>query len=165
MIRKALEKDIVGIHRLLGQVLLVHHNIRPDIFKKEGAKYTNNQLKDIINNPQTPIFVYVDDNDNVLGHLFFQVINNKETSNTHGYTTLYIDDICIDKNSRHKSIGTALFNFAKEYAKTIGAYNITLHVWTGNNDAEAFYKKMGMTSQYTSMEMIMSPATFQQRFS
>ncbi len=155
MIRNAQEKDIKKISDLLGQVLLVHHNMRPDIFKKEGAKYTEEQLREIINNPLTPTFVYADENDNVLGHLFCQIENREETSNTNKYKTLYIDDICIDERCRHRSIGTSLLNYAKEYAKSIGAYNITLHIWEGNNDAMTFYSKFGMKPQYTSLEVIL----------
>ena len=43
MIRRAIEKDIPKIIDLLGQVCLVHHNGRPDIFKV-GTKYSREEL-------------------------------------------------------------------------------------------------------------------------
>ena len=44
-IRRAQEKDMDGINRLLCQVLAVHHAGRPDLFKKDTKKYTDAQLR------------------------------------------------------------------------------------------------------------------------
>ena len=38
-IRRAQERDMEGINRLLFQVLTVHHNGRPDLFKENVKKY------------------------------------------------------------------------------------------------------------------------------
>lgn len=41
LIRKADRNDIPEINSLLRQVLSVHHDGRPDLFKKEAKKYTD----------------------------------------------------------------------------------------------------------------------------
>ena len=69
--------------------------------------------------------------------------------------TLYIDDICVDENARGKHIGKALFEFVRNYAQSIGCYNITLNVWEGNDAALCFYRNMGMHVQKTTMETIL----------
>ena len=56
-IERAQESDIKEINRLLFQVLEVHHKGRPDLFKGNSKKYTDEQLKAIINDDNTPIFV------------------------------------------------------------------------------------------------------------
>ena len=43
-IRLAQEKDIPKIENLLEQILLIHHEGRPDIFKATGKKYTAKEL-------------------------------------------------------------------------------------------------------------------------
>ena len=43
-IRRANEKDIKGINKLLCQVLMVHHNGRPDLFKADVKKYNVDDL-------------------------------------------------------------------------------------------------------------------------
>ena len=58
MIRKATIADIEGIDLLLSQVLEVHHDIRPDLFKSNTRKYTDEELKTVIEDPDRPIFVY-----------------------------------------------------------------------------------------------------------
>ena len=70
-------------------------------------------------------------------------------------TTLYIDDICVDEATRGKHIGKALYEYVRDYAKSIGCYNITLNVWEGNDAAYSFYKHMGMQVQKTGMETIL----------
>ena len=53
-IRKAQETDMPGIDRLLEQVLAVHHQGRPDLFRAGRCrKYTDEQLREILQNEQT----------------------------------------------------------------------------------------------------------------
>ena len=61
MIRKAELKDVDKISKILRQVGKLHHDIRPDIFK-DGTKYTDEEIRKIIKNDNTPVFVYVDKN-------------------------------------------------------------------------------------------------------
>ena len=48
-IRKAEEKDIPRIIELLGQVLQIHADIRPDIFIPGTTKYTVEELTELLN--------------------------------------------------------------------------------------------------------------------
>ena len=152
MIRKAEIKDMEAVNNLLRQVLMVHHAGRPDLFKAQGKKYTDEELKDIFSNPDTPVFVY-EENGAVLGYAFC-ALQHQESGSLMPLTTLYIDDICVDERARGKHIGKALFEHVKAFARENGCYNITLHVWECNPGATAFYKALGMKPQYTSMEMI-----------
>ena len=45
MIRLARAEDIPRLQELLGQILLVHHHARPDVFKSEGSKFTDDRLR------------------------------------------------------------------------------------------------------------------------
>ena len=47
-IRRAKETDMDGLNKLLMQVLMVHHNGRPDLFKPNAKKYTDEELTEII---------------------------------------------------------------------------------------------------------------------
>jgi ribosomal protein S18 acetylase RimI-like enzyme len=69
--------------------------------------------------------------------------------------TLYIDDICVNEQSRGQHIGKSLYEHVRDYARSIGCYNITLNVWEGNESAYQFYKNMGMRIQKTGMETIL----------
>ncbi len=152
MIRKANKNDIGRIIELLHQVNMVHHEIRPDLFKSYTTKYNEQELEALLDNDSKPIFVY--DDGEVLGHAFCQITDVKNHKLLQDAKTLYIDDICVDEKARGKHVGKALYEFVRDYAKSIGCYNITLNVWEGNDPALSFYKNMGMKVQKTGMEEI-----------
>lgn len=153
MIRKAETKDIKGIIDLLYQVDAVHHGIRPDLFKGNTPKYDEKALEAILSDGSKPIFVF--DEGKILGHAFCQITEIKNHRLLQDIKTLYIDDICVDEATRGKHIGKALYEYVRDYAKSIGCYNITLNVWEGNDSAYSFYKNMGMKIQKTGMETIL----------
>ena len=153
MIRKAEKKDIQGLINLLYQVDAVHNGIRPDLFKGNTSKYTEQELEELIDDDSKPIFVY--DDGKILGHAFCQINEVKNHRLLQDAKTLYIDDICVDEHSRGRHIGKALYEYVYNYAKSIGCHNITLNVWEGNDSAYNFYKRMGMHIQKTGMETIL----------
>jgi ribosomal protein S18 acetylase RimI-like enzyme len=153
MVRRAIKKDIPRIIELLHQVNMVHHVIRPDLFKPYTTKYNEQELKAIISDDCKPIFVY--DGGTVLGYAFCQITEVKDNQLLEDIKTLYIDDICVDENSRGKHVGKALYEYVRDYAKTTGCNNITLNVWEGNTPALQFYRNMGMQVQKTTMEVIL----------
>ncbi len=152
MIRKAEARDLDAVNDLLGQVLRVHHEGRPDLFRPQGKKYSDEELLGIFADPRTPVFVYEEDG-KVLGYAFC-VLQKQTSLNLMPLTTLYIDDICVDEKARGRHIGRALFEYVKAFAREQGCYNITLHVWECNPGAAAFYRSLGMQPQYTSMELL-----------
>lgn len=151
MIRKANENDIPRILELLHQVNMVHYGIRPDLFKPNTTKYSAPELQALLNDTSKPVFVY-DDDGSVLGYAFCQVTEIKDDILLQDIKTLYIDDICVDEESRGKHVGKALFDYVCGYASSIGCRNITLNVWEGNDPAYCFYRNMGMQVQKTTME-------------
>ena len=154
-IRQAKISDIPGLNRLLHQVLMVHHHGRPDLFKAHVTKYTDEELIDIIENPLTPIFVAVDEKEEMLGYCFCihtQHLNNNILTDI---KTLYIDDLCVDENIRGQHIGSALYQYVVDWAKAHDYYNITLNVWSLNESAMKFYEKCGLVPQKVGMEKIL----------
>ena len=153
MIRKAAKEDIQRIIELLHQVNMVHHVIRPDLFKPHTTKYNEQELEAMLDDDSKPIFVF--DDGMVLGYAFCQITEVKNNQLLEEIKTLYIDDICVDENARGKHVGKALYEHVLEYARSIGCNNITLNVWEGNEPAQRFYRNMGMQVQKTTMEIIL----------
>ena len=154
-IRKAEERDIPQIMELLGQVLQIHADIRPDIFIPNTTKYTNAELIDMLKEETKPIYVAVDENDRCLGYAFCQLKKQPFSNNMVQLTSLFIDDLCVDKNTRGQHVGRTLFEYVKSEAKKLGCYEVTLNVWEGNTSAEKFYEKMGMKTKERQMEYIL----------
>lgn len=153
-IRRATVKDTDAINALLRQVLEVHHKGRPDIFKSDTKKYTDEELEKIISDDSKSIFVALD-GDIVKGYafcVFQQYINNNILTDI---KTLYIDDLCVDKNFRGQHIGKQLYEYVIDFAKKNGCYNVTLNVWSCNENALRFYEKCGLVPQKIGMEKIL----------
>lgn len=154
IIRRAVEADIPVIDKLLYQVHKIHSDIRPDLFNKGTKKYTDEELRSIIADELTPVFVAEKDG-MVLGYAFCihqQHINN---NNLTDIRTLYIDDLCVDEASRGMHVGRALYDHVISYARENGYYNVTLNVWAGNDSAMRFYESVGLKVQKVGMEKIL----------
>lgn len=151
MIRRAENRDVGALKRLLGQVLEVHAKIRPDVFVSGTTKYSEDELVGIIANDRTPIFV-CDEGGEVIGYAFCQA-SDVSGENLVTKKSLYIDDLCVDEAARGKRVGERLYRAVVDYAESIGCDEITLNVWEGNDGARRFYEKMGMKVRKTTMEV------------
>lgn len=148
-------RDMEGLDRLLLQVLTIHHNGRPDLFKSDTKKYTDEELAEIIRDDSRPIFVAADENERVLGYafcVFQQHVNNNILTDI---KTLYIDDLCVDETCRGEHIGQKLYEYVLDFAKSGGCYNVTLNVWACNESARKFYESRGLAVQKIGMEKIL----------
>lgn len=154
-IRNAEEKDIPRIIELLGQVLKIHADIRPDIFIPDTTKYTAKELTALLQNEEKPIYVAVNEEDVCLGYAFCQLKKQPFSNNMVQFQSLFVDDLCVDQWARGQHIGESLFEYIKQKAKEMGCYEVTLNVWTGNTSAEKFYEKMGMKTKERQMEYIL----------
>lgn len=153
-IRRGEAGDLAGINRLLEQVLMVHHKGRPDLFKSGAKKYTDGELLDKLGDDATPIFVAVDGRC-VLGYVFCVMQSHPDDNILTDIKTLYIDDLCVEEESRGRHIGRLLYEYVLDFARGQGCYNITLNVWECNPGARKFYEKCGLAPQKTGMEKIL----------
>lgn len=153
-IRRAVYSDMDGINNLLRQVLEVHHNGRPDLFKSGVKKYTDDELKKILDDDNCPIFV-CDDNGKVVGYAFCVIKQYLNDNILTDIKTLYIDDLCVDENCRGKHIGKSIYEYVLGYAKEIDCYNVTLNVWALNESAIKFYESCGLVPQKIGIEKIL----------
>ena len=154
-IRRAEEKDISKIKDLLGQVLELHASIRPDIFIPGTTKYRDDELQEMVKDDQKPIYAAVDDNDQLIGYAFCELKQQPFSNNMIPFTSLFIDDLCVDASARGMHVGQQLFEYVKKEAERLGCYEVTLNVWEGNDSARHFYDKMGMRVKESMMEFIL----------
>ena len=154
-IRKAEEKDLDQVLELLSDLLELHAALRPDIFIPGTTKYTKEELLDIFVNDETPVYLAVNDDDEMMGYVFCVIQDPPFTTNMKQLKTLFIDDFGVLEKYRGRHIATEMFEFVKEEAKRRGCYNVTLDVWEGNDKARKFYDNIGMNVKETRMEYIL----------
>ena len=95
LIRRAEISDIPDILRLLVQVCNVHQDIRPDIFQRNGVKYTEADLTELRCDEARPVWCAVED-EHFLGYCFCQWKEYRDSSVSTDRKELYIDDLCVD---------------------------------------------------------------------
>jgi ribosomal protein S18 acetylase RimI-like enzyme len=93
--------------------------------------------------------------DGVLVGYCFCVRQVQSAASMQKISTLYIDDLCVDAAMRGRGIGKVLYDYAVEYARENGYYNLTLNVWACNPSAMRFYEKCGLTVQKVGMELVL----------
>lgn len=153
-IRRAEERDIPALIRLLEQILNVHQAGRPDIFRPHTKKYTQEELLSLLSHEKTPIFVAEDRE--VLGYAFCVLQEQKDHPLFQDRKSLYVDDLCVDEACRGRGIGKALMAFVTDYAKSLCCHSVTLNVWALNDKALKFYADCGMSPQKYTMEKILT---------
>jgi len=153
-IRRAQKEDLGGLVRLLCQVLEVHHKGRPDLVRTGTRKYTDEEILEILSDPERPVFVAVESGE-VLGYAFCVLESTENSAVFYPVRSLYLDDLCVDETRRGKHIGKALYDHVCAFAKQEGCYHVTLNVWSLNESAVAFYQKCGMKPLKIGMETIL----------
>lgn len=154
-LRRAKQRDIQRISDLLCQVLTIHHNIRPDLFKPDCRKYNDNEISALIEDDLRPVFVYEDDEGIVQGYAMCVLEQHPGNNILTDIKTLYIDDLCVDEHIRGQGIGKKLYEYVKAYAREQGCYNLTLNMWEGNDRAIEFYRGLGLVPYKYAMETIL----------
>ena len=114
MIRLATNHDIPRLMALLGQVNRVHYLGRPDLFK-EGTKYSPAELEKILDDKNTPVFVY-EEGGTVAGYAFCQMQETRGSRLMCDRKACYIDDLCVDEACRGRGIGHALYDHVCAFA-------------------------------------------------
>ena len=155
-IRRAQPSDIPALLHLLVQVNAVHADGRPDLFART-TKYGPQELEALLADKNRPVWVATVDGDpgRVVGSCYGVVQDHHPDRLMQDFKTLYIDDLCVDEDVRGHHVGTALYEFVRDWARNEGFYNVTLNVWECNPGARAFYDAMGLVPQKTCLEQIL----------
>ncbi len=152
MIRRAEPKDAPRISALLRQVLEVHAEARPDLFRSGTQKYGEADVLRLLSDPDCVLFTETDESDRAVGYAICFIQTVEDDGIAVGRRELYVDDLCVDRAVRKTGVGSRLFRHVRQYAKDEGFDWITLNVWNGNDTALAFYRKMGLNVRKTTLE-------------
>ena len=109
-IRKAEEKDIPRLLALLGQVLQIHAEIRPDIFIPGTTKYTVCELAELLKQEDKPIYVAVNEEDVCMGYAFCQLKKQPFSTNMVPFKSLFIETFALTSRRADSTSGKACSN-------------------------------------------------------
>lgn len=153
-IRRAVGSDCKKILKLLSEVETIHQQGRPDIFRVNGTKFTEEELVRMFTDDTRPIFV-ADVGGEIMGYAFCVLGEIKDDTMLIDAKTLHIEDVCVDENVRGTGIGGRILDYVLEYAKESGIDRVDLDVWEFNDTARAFYEKHGFRVQKRRMDIVL----------
>jgi len=143
MVRTANLKDLDQINNLRKQVNDIHVEHRPDIFKPGFCQELQDHAMEMIEAADKEILVCERDGI-ICGILCAEYIHRKESPYQKEHCFYHIEEIVVDEKYRRQGVGTELMEFAKSEAKRLGMPRVVLDVWAFNDDALAFYERVGM---------------------
>ena len=138
LIRKATFKDLQRIQELNNELFDLElanfdkYLIKDWPLSNEGKQYFENAIKD-------SFVIVAEINNNVIGYL----LGEESDIPYYNFKIAELCNMCIDSNYRKQGIGNALY---KEFEKSFKEKGITHFIVTAsfkNENAKAFYKKMG----------------------
>ena len=153
-IRFAKAQDVPGIIKLMQQAGKVQHAGRPDLFCNNAQKYGPSQIMGMLGKTDAPIFVAVEE-EKVLGYGFCVLEFYQQDSVMRDRITLFIDDLYAAEAYRDQQVEYAIYQEILRYAKYRGCYNVTLDVWSCDENAMKFCESQGMKPQKVGMEAIL----------
>ena len=153
-IRFAFPEDVPQILCLLRQTGQFYHSAKPDLFRVDAQKYSASQVLTMLNKPQTPVFVAVEEN-TVLGYCFCQIKTYYRDSMIVDHTSCHIEDLCVEESRCGTDVGKTLYEAVYRYAKERKCHSVTCNVYSCDRGAVKFWEAMGMTAQYVGMESLL----------
>lgn len=101
----------------------------------------NNILKNILQNNNHNIFLYLDNSNNILGAL---TLLTEQKFIHNGKCVAHVEDFVVKKEFRSQNIGKDLMNYAINYAKQNNCYKIILDT---NNKLVNYYSNYGFVNR------------------
>lgn len=151
-IREAKIEEVDQIVPIMLEIANLHSEERPDIFKKKEEKELEKEIIETLSNQEFKVLVSCNGKNKIEGVVVCKIKDIKNHKNLKDAKILWIDEICVTKESRKKGIGKALMQKAKEIAKEEKCERVELNCWSFNENAIKFYKKIGMQEQRINLE-------------
>ncbi|MFT8310606.1 MAG: GNAT family N-acetyltransferase [Sporolactobacillus sp.] len=133
--------DAALIAKLNEPVQTLHRALYPEYFKPYCFDEIRKWFEKIIMSDPDSTFLVIEDEDQIVGYAWIQVLNRKENPFKRAWTALEIHQFSIMLAERRRGYGTALMNYICQFAKNKGINEIDLDYWSDNEAAELFYRK------------------------
>ncbi len=149
-IRPAESTDFSSIRQLYNQVDEMHHQALPDLFKSvDEIDRKQDYFNTIISNPGNLYLVAV--NNKTVVALVYAEIRSTQHPFVRDYEYGHIVEIVVDSNLMREGIGERLMDDTHDWLLKHGVDEVNLTVFSFNQGAMAFYKKLQYHDKHVSM--------------
>ncbi len=149
-IREMTLEDYPSYDRFLGQLHRIHQEARPDLFRPAKHPFSLEYFENCLRAPGTRLLLAEADGAPA-GMCLFELESPRDPL-MFPEKRAYINDIFVAEEFRRLGIARALYREAERQAKALGADSLCLTVWAFNENAQKFYREMGLSVRAYQME-------------
>jgi ribosomal protein S18 acetylase RimI-like enzyme len=142
-LRDAVVADYDALTDLWAHMDRLHARFLPSFFRNPPAPgRSRDQLDRLLRVPDELVRVALLD-DVLVGLCHAQVYDTPPLPALTPCRRVHIDSLVVDAGARRRGIGRRLVEDAMRWGRSRGASEVVLTVWSGNDEAERFYEKLG----------------------
>lgn len=146
IIRDATMQDYPAMCELFEEGDHLHREALPDIFRKpRGAPREETVIRAFVTDPEIGVLV-AEEGDQVIGCLIVMVRKAPEYPILVPLRYAMIDVIVVRRDHQRNGVGRALMHRAETWALARGIDRVELNVFEFNQEARAFYERLGYTT-------------------
>ena len=146
--RKITPEDYDEVSALMLELYKIHSAARPDVFEPKDTPRTFEEFC-MCASGEDRIALCAGEGGSIIA---YALVKLAEADRPQGELTAVMEEIYVVPSARREKIGTMLYRMAEREARERGAVRLDLGVWSFNESAAAFYRKMGFSVQRTVME-------------
>ncbi len=144
-VRLATVSDADIISSLNFDVQRLHYNAHPHLFKPPSPEvFPAGLISELICKPDNYFYVAVED-DKPVGYIYITIRRQPENSFRYAFDMVYIDQISMRPEHRHKGGGRLLLQEAVKLAHSLDIKLVALDTWAFNSTAHAFFEEFGFS--------------------
>lgn len=148
MLESARPEDREAVEALARQVHGLHVSWRPDLYTMPEALYPEPLYVQVLE--QKSLFVARQE-ETVVGYLRIRRLD-AEGNGLVPRRELVVEELCVREDLRGQGIGTRMLQEAAVLAKAFGCTSLRLGAYPQNEEALAFYQKLGFTVRSVTLE-------------
>jgi GNAT superfamily N-acetyltransferase len=143
LVRKANQEDGDILGMLNAEVQGIHAAALPWLFRAPGPDtLPAKAVKDLLELPENLVFIAEVDGV-AAGYAYAEIVEHPATPFLHAHNLVYLHHISVIRVHRRHGVGRALIEAVRATAAEVGVPRVALDVWTFNEDARAFFCRLG----------------------
>lgn len=154
ILREVCDNDTEKLIPLEKEILLLHKEKRPELFRDMVKFFTPEYINEVKNNPDCE-FLVAESCEEIIGYVNSIIRHVRDHPTYVDHDIYHIHDLCVAKKYQRNGIGKMIIDECVNRAKQRGCRYVTLDVYAANENAVEFYKKVGMTARTHRMEFIL----------
>ena len=141
-VRRARRDDWPAARDLLREVDDLHAALAPEYFR--SAPRGESEWVRLLDEDHCAVFVAEPpETAGALGVLVARIYDTPDNPGMVPRRRLHIETVVVSGNHRRRGVGRRLMDEGAAWGRTHAAVEVVLTTWVGNDDAEAFYRRLG----------------------